>query len=131
MSALLTQQAEAELQRDLTEAAGLVDQQSETLFETVTRTAALIADLPKFKAALETRDPPTIEPIARDYLQQVGADLVVVSDRDGRRLAVGECAAHRDDLTAAALDLGGATSQAPGEDFWPYPSGVLQVVTVP
>ena len=131
VSALLTQQVEAELQRDLTEAAGLVDQQSETLFETVTRTAVLIADLPKFKAALETRDPPTIEPIARDYLQQVGADLVVVSDPDGRRLAAVSAPAHQDDLTGASLDLGTATSQAPGEDFWPYPSGVLQVVTVP
>ena len=131
VSALLTQQVEAELQRDLTEAATLVDQQSETLFETVTRTAVLIADLPKFKAALETRDPPTIEPIARDYLEQVGADLVVVSDRDGRRLAAVSAPAHRDDLTAASLDVGTATTQAPGEDFWPYPSGVLQVVTVP
>ena len=131
VSALLTQQVEAELRRDLAEAAGLVDQQSETLFETVTRTAVLIADLPKFKAALETRDPPTIEPIARDYLEQVGADLVVVSDRDGRRLATVSAPAQRDDLTAASLDLGRATSQAPGEDFWPYPSGILQVVTVP
>ncbi len=130
VSALLTQQAETELQRDLTEAAGLVDQQSATLFDSVTRTAGLIADLPKFKAALETRDPPTIEPIARDYLEQVGADLVVVSDRDGRRLAA-VAPAHRDDLATAALDLGAVPGQAPGETFWPHPSGVLQIVTVP
>ena len=131
VSALLTRQAEAELRRDLTEAAGLVDQQSETLFESVTRTAALIADLPKFKAALETRDPPTIEPIARDYLEQVGADLVVVSDRTGRRLATVSAPAHRDDLAAAALDTDVTAGQSPGEAFWPYASGVLQVVTVP
>ncbi len=131
VSALLTQQAEAELQRDLAEAAGLVDQQSETLFESVTRTAALIADLPKFKAALETRDPPTIAPIARDYLEQVGADLVVVSDRTGRRLATVNAPAHRDDLAAATLDIGVAAGQSSAEAFWPYPNGVLQVVTVP
>ena len=131
VSTLLTQQAEAELRRDLTEAAELVDQQSETLFDGVTRTAVLIADLPKFKAALETGDPPTIEPIARDYLQQVGADLVVVSDRHGTRLAVVSAPAHRDDLAGAALDVGASPVQAPAEAFWPYASGVLQVVTVP
>lgn len=131
VSALLTEQAEVELRRDLTEAAGLVDQQSATLFDSVTRTAGLIADLPKFKAALETRDPPTIEPIARDYLDQVGADLVIVSDRDGRRLAAVSAPAHHDDLATAALDLGAVPSQAPGEAFWPHPSGVLQIVTVP
>ena len=131
VSALLTQQAEAELQRDLTEAAGLVDQQSETLFESVTRTAGLIADLPKFKAALETRDPPTIEPIARDYLEQVGADLVVVGDRLGHRLAAVSAPAHRDDLATATLDVGASAGQTAGEAFWPHPSGVLQVVTVP
>jgi signal transduction histidine kinase len=131
VSALLTRQAEAELQRDLTEAAGLVDQQSETLFESVTRTAGLIADLPKFKAALETRDPPTIEPIARDYLEQVGADLVVVGDREGRRLAAVSNLSRRDELAAAALDAGASLAQAPGQAFLPHQSGVLQVVTVP
>ncbi len=130
VGALLTQQVEAELQRDLTEAAGLVDQQSATLFESMTRTAALIADLPKFKAALETRDPPTVEPIARDYLEQVGADLVVVSDRAGRRLAAVSAPAHRDDL-GAIIDSGIPAGPPPGEAFWPSPSGVLQVVTVP
>ena len=68
VSVRLTAEAEAELQRDLLEAAGLVDQQSASLFDSFTRTATLIADLPKFKAAVETRDGPTIEPIARDYL---------------------------------------------------------------
>ena len=85
MSVRLTAEAEAELQRDLVEAAGLVDQQSASLFDSFTRTATLIADLPKFKAAVETRDGPTIEPIARDYLMQAGADLVIVADRAGWR----------------------------------------------
>lgn len=130
VSAVLTAQAEAELQRDLTEAVSLVDQQSTTLFEGVTRTATLIADLPKFKAALETRDPPTVEPIARDYLEQAGADLVVVTDRDGRRLAIVSSTGHAvapDDAPANAVPPG----DRPGATFWPHPSGVLQLVTVP
>ena len=66
VSSQLRREAEAELQRDLREAVTLVEQQRTSLFETFTRTAILIADLSKFKAAVETRDAPTIEPIARD-----------------------------------------------------------------
>jgi len=128
VSALLTAQAEAELQRDLNGAVTLVDQQSTSLFEGVTRTAALIADLPKFKAALETRDPPTVEPIARDYLDQAGADLVVVADRDGRRLAVVSASGH--DVAAAEVPAAVPPGDRPGAAFWPHPSGVLQLVTV-
>jgi len=130
VSVRLTAEAEAELQRDLVEAAGLVDQQSASLFDSFTRTATLIADLPKFKAAVETRDGPTIEPIARDYLGQAGADVVVVADRDGTRLA----AVTSPSRPASVPDPpgpAGATAGRPGTAFWPHPSGVLQVVSVP
>lgn len=129
VSTLLTAQAEQEFQRDLTEAVALVDQQTATRFDTVTRTAGLIADLPKFKAALETRDPPTVAPIARDYLAQAAADVVVVTDRDGRRLAVASAVDH------AMADAPGRPAvppaDRPGTAFWPHPGGVLQVVTMP
>jgi signal transduction histidine kinase len=103
VSTRLRAEAEDDLQRDLAEAASLVEQQRATLLDTFTRTARLIADLPKFKAAVETGDPPTVAPIARDYHSQVGADLFRVEDPDGRVLA----------------DIGGSES------------GVLQVVRVP
>lgn len=129
VSALLTTQAESELQRDLTGAVTLVDQQSRTLLDGVTRTATLIADLPKFKAALETRDPPTVVPIARDYLEQAGADLVIVTDRDGRRLAVVSASEH---VVVPPEAPAGTVPPVdrPGAAFWPHPSGVLQLVTV-
>jgi signal transduction histidine kinase len=128
VSTLLTTQVEEELQRDLSEAATLVDQQNATRVDTVSRTAGLIADLPKFKAALETRDPPTVAPIARDYLAQAGADVVVVTDRDGRTLAVASAAEH---AVAAAADPAMPLPEGPGASFWPHPAGVLQLVTVP
>jgi signal transduction histidine kinase len=103
VSTRLRAEAERELQRDLAEAASLVEQQRATLLDTFTRTARLIADLPKFKAAIETGDPPTVAPIARDYQDQAGADLFRVEDPEGRVLA----------------DIGGSES------------GVLQVVSVP
>lgn len=99
----LRAQAEDDLQRDLSEAASMVEQHRATLLDTFTRTAFLIADLPKFKAAIETGHPPTLDPIARDYQRQVGADLFRVHDARGRVLA----------------DLGSTDA------------GALQLVTVP
>ena len=103
VSSQLRTEAEDDLRRDLREAANLVEQQHAALLDTFTHTARLIADLPKLKAAIDSGDPPTVEPIARDYQQQVGADLFRVTDRRGRVLA----------------EIGGAQS------------GVLQLVSVP
>ena len=130
VSVRLTAEAEAELQRDLLEAGGLVDQQSASLFDSFTRTATLIADLPKFKAAVETRDGPTIEPIARDYLSQAGADLVVVAGRGGEQLAAVTSPTRPASLPELPA-LAGVRDGRPATAFWPHPSGVLQVVTVP
>lgn len=131
ISARLRAEAEVELRNDLTLAARVVDEQRATLVETFTRTATLIADLPKFKAVLETRDPPTIAPIARDYQRQTGSDLFVVTDPEGVVLAsLGDSrtdpAATVDDASTGPIrvDAGGAT-------FWPHDQGVLQVVSVP
>ena len=88
VSARMTRETEAELQRDLTEAATLVDEQLRTQSDYVARTARLIADLPKFKAVIEIGDGPTLAPIAADYQQQAGADLLIVSGPGGETLAV-------------------------------------------
>ncbi len=125
----LRAEAEAELHRDLAEAAGLVDQQRASLFDNFTRTARLIADLPKFKAVVETRDPPTVEPIARDYQRQAGSDLFLVTDPAGGTLAsIGGVAGPVPAFVPATGDAG---TGAPTMTFWPYPAGVLQVVSLP
>jgi signal transduction histidine kinase len=122
VSARLTQQTEAELQHDLTEAASLVSDQRQTQSDNVARTARLIADLPKFKAVVEIADRPTAEPIAADYRQQAGADLLLVTGRHGERLALaGEHSAH-----PVAESAAGATPS-----FWLHPHGVMEVVSVP
>ena len=126
VSSRMTSETEAELQGDLTEAATLVDEQRVTQFDNVARTARLIADLPKFKAAVNTGDRPTLMPIAADYQQQSGADLLMVTGSHGEQLAlVGETAAAHPGSAAAATD-GKMTPS-----FWPHPSGVLEVVSVP
>src|SRR5690348_4511610 len=87
VSRTITREAEAELQRGLVEAGTLVDQQTASLAQTFTVMARLVADLPRMKAAVAESDPPTIRPIAQDYQRQLGAALLVVTDRRGAVLA--------------------------------------------
>ena len=130
VSARLITQTELELQRDLTEAATLVDDQRRTLFDNFARTATLIADLPKFKAAVDIGDRPTIAPIALDYLGKAGADLLIVTGRGGEELA------HAGEMTGPGLTTGTnaaalASDGRGAATFWVHPSGVLEVVSVP
>ena len=130
ISARMTSETEAELQRDLTEAATLVDEQRRTQFENVARTALLIADLPRFKAAVEIADRPTLQPIAADYQLQAGADLLLVTDRRGDLLAIsGEPATQT--VSAASTDLKLALEGQAAPAFWLHPRGVMEVVSVP
>ena len=124
VSARMTTQTELDLQGDLTEAATLVDDQRRTQFENFTRTARLIADLPKFKAVVEIADPPTLAPIASDYLAQAGADLFMVTGRKGQRLALAAA-------TGANLTTIVPAEQIPADGqalpaFWAHPAGVLE-----
>lgn len=130
ISARMTRETEAELNRDLTEAATLVDEQRRTQFENVTRIALLIADLPKFKAVVELADPPTLKPIAADYRLQAGADLLLVTHRRGELLAQdGEPASQP--VSAASPDVRRALDGQVAPAFWLHPRGVMEVVSVP
>jgi signal transduction histidine kinase len=130
ISARMTRETEAELQRDLTEAATLVDEQRRTQFDNVTRTARLIADLPKFKAVVEIGDRPTLQPIAADYQLQAGADLLMVTGRHGELLAMtGESATQPAATASDDVKLALVGQAAPA--FWSHPRGVMEVVSVP
>jgi signal transduction histidine kinase len=125
VSSRVTAETEAELQSDLVEAATLVDERRVMQFDNISLRARLIADLPKFKAVVEIGDRPTLLPIAYDYQQQAGADLLMITGRNGEQLAlVGEVAATPPPVTAAVAE-GGASA------FWSHPAGVLEVVSVP
>ena len=127
----VTRQAEDELQRGLEEAATLVEHQRDLLFEQFAREARLIADLPKLKAAVVVDHPPTVQPIAEDYQQQIGSDVFVVTNARGGVLAqIGQT-----DLPAgriAALPpVRAALAGRATASFWPRDGGDLQVVTIP
>ena len=130
ISARLTRETEAELQRDLNEAVSIVDDQRRTELENLIRTARLIADLPTFKAVVDLSDPPTAQPIAADYQRQSGADLLIMTGRNGGTLAssgepIGEAGEPHAPAVKAALD--GQVTPA----FWRHPDGVLEVISVP
>ncbi len=122
----VSREAEADLERDLRESATLVDEQHAARVETLTIMARLVADLPKLKAAVETRDAPTVQPLAADYRAQLGSDLLMIADAEGRVLALaGPPLEARDVLPAS-------------ERATPVPTGfaraggrVLEVVTAP
>src|SRR3954470_24326778 len=87
VNARATSEAEAELRRGLNEAGILVNQNRVGLTDTFTRLARLVADLPKLKAAVETADPPTVQPLADEYRQEVNADVLLLTGRRGELLA--------------------------------------------
>lgn len=119
-------QAEAELSRGLREAAMLVHENHASRFGTLAKMARLVADLPLLKAAVDTGDGPTVEPIAREYHDVFQSDLLVVTDALGERLAsIGTDAPPDGDAVGLALE--GRESSG----FQSTGGRLLQVVTVP
>src|SRR5207245_10212813 len=83
----VTRRANQELQRSIDDVATLVDEYRRTFFEAFGRDARLIADVPVLKAAVDTGDPATLEPIARELqIQLPNAELFSIADNRGRVL---------------------------------------------
>ena len=120
-----SREAEAELRRGLAEAGTVVDQHRATLTDTFKRLARLAADLPLLKAAVTT-DAATVQPLAEDYREQMGADVLVVTDLSGERLGVSGFGPAT--LPASLTNVVSADETSA---FWPNNRGILQVVSVP
>ncbi len=118
-------EAETELRRELLGAARSLAEQQEARAETLRTVARLLADLPKLKAAVDTGDPLTIAPIARDYREQARADLLFVTDRTGRVLHGAPQAPAR------VPEVGAALAGRESVRFEAAQQGVVQVVSVP
>jgi signal transduction histidine kinase len=129
----VTRQAERELRRGLDEADTIIEEYRRVLVDHFTREARLIADLPLLKAAVDTNDPTTVQPMAADYHRQLTADLLLVTGRQGQILAE---IASASTATGSYSSLPGVNAAALGREsssfsFWPHPGGILQIVTVP
>jgi signal transduction histidine kinase len=127
----VTRQAEQELRRGLDEANTIIGEYRSVLVDHFSREARLIADLPRLKAAVDTNDPTTVQPMAEEYQHQLGADLILVTGRSGQTLAE---IASANVSTGSYASLPGFTTSSMGVEsssFWPHTGGILQVVTVP
>jgi len=127
----VTREAESELQRGLQEAGRLVDQHHEMRVESALRMARLVADLPKLKAAVDLADPPTVEPLAREYQDQMGSALLMVLHRSGRVLAREGALDAPPDSLAGLPGIAEARAGRETTVFWPGTNGMVEVVTVP
>jgi signal transduction histidine kinase/uncharacterized membrane-anchored protein YhcB (DUF1043 family) len=130
VNAAVTARAEQELRRGLDEAGTWVDEYRRLLFQHFSREARLVADLPRLKATVETGDPPTVQPLAAEYQQQLDAALVLITDPAGRVL--GEAASGP--VAGSTADLPAIREAALGREassLRPHPGGILQVVSVP
>jgi signal transduction histidine kinase len=121
-----SREAEEELRRGLAEAGQLVDEHRATLTDTFTRLARLIGDLPKLKAAVETGDPPTVQPLADEYARDMRADVLVLTSPQGTVLGrVGEIVPELPRVISSADALDELST------FVPHGRGLLNVVSVP
>lgn len=125
VNARVSAEAEADLRRELEESATLVGVRWQSLTETFTTMARLVADLPKLKAAAETGHPPTVQPLADEYRAQIDADLLVVFDARGNVLG----ASGGDPV--ALRSVGGSPGTEERTAFVAHPRGILQVISVP
>jgi signal transduction histidine kinase len=126
VNARASTEVEAELRRGLVDAGRLVDQHSATRTDYFTRLARVVADLPKLKAAVETGDAPTVQPLADQYRAEVGADLLVLT---GRRSDVLGSAGAEASAVPAALQKVRSLEEI--STFTSHDRGVLQLVSVP
>jgi signal transduction histidine kinase len=125
VNARVAAEVEVELRRDLAKAGTLVDQRRAAFSDNFTTMARLIADLPKLKAAVETSDRPTVQPLADEYQQEIDADLLVLTSPTGEVLA----SSGYDATDPPAVK--GADPYAEVETLLPHPRGLLQIVSVP
>jgi signal transduction histidine kinase len=127
----VTAQAESELRRGVEEAGTLLEEYRSTLFEHFTREARLIADLSNLKAAMDTKDAVTVQPLAEEYQRRIGSDLFVVTDPSGRILAEAGRLRMMHDDPAALEAIRRACTGKEALSLWGHTGGVIQVATVP
>jgi signal transduction histidine kinase len=128
VSVRLGREHDARLAARLDETVTLVERQRRLAIDTATRLARLVADLPKLKAAIATGDAATVSPIVASYREEIGADVLIVSEPDGRALFT---AGDVRGAVANRRPTSPSASSSPTFATLAHPRGLLQVVSVP
>lgn len=126
VNARVSAEVDAELARSVAEAATLVERRRQDLIDSFTTFARNVADQPRLKAAVDTGDPPTAQPLAEEYLARMNEDVYLLTARNGAVLAAS-------DPAVANLDALRFTSDSVDELFTltTHQRGMLQVISVP
>jgi signal transduction histidine kinase len=127
----VTNELERALQRDILNTGAIVDQLRTTRTETYTITARLLADSPTLKAAVDTKDPATVQQDLSKYGQLLPANLLLVTNAKGDVLATSGDAPTAARLLAGQPAVRNALAGKETVSLLPQPNGILQVVTVP
>jgi signal transduction histidine kinase len=127
----VTEEAERTLQREIVAAAALVDNLRTTRTETFTQMARFIADAPPLKAAVDTNDPPTVQPIANRYQDQVKSNLLIVTNKAGGLLATVGASERTAAIVSSQPAIHDALAGRETLSLLPQPDGMIQLVTVP
>ena len=131
VNVVVTRQAEAELEESLIEAGELVTQFQSLFFTALLTEARIVADVPRLKAAVDTKHGPTVAPLAAEYLEAIQADVFVVTHRNGTVLSVvGEPGLTPEQIAEQRI-VKAALAGRSAVDVWSQGSGLLQVVSVP
>ena len=85
--------------------------------EALTRSAALLANLPNVRALMTTEDAATIEDASADVWKLSGSDLLVLANRTGRVVALRASAPGLDSPTAQGL-LRQSLDRSESTDWW-------------
>ncbi len=127
-------EGEAELRRRVSDEATLATERYRNVSETFAIYARLIADLPKLKAAVETGDPPTVQPLADEYRGQIDADVLALTSPNGTTLVQSGVDEARLPATGAPVE---STSSVAADPFAEeatlvrHSRGLLQTTRVP
>ncbi len=131
VSVRVTEQAERTLERDIVASGAKFDQLRSDRTQVFMLMARLLADLPKFKAALETDDPDTVADIARGYQTQMRANLFLLTNKRGEVLYAAGGSPRAGEIAAYQRAVRDALTDRETLSLLPQPTGILQVVTVP
>jgi signal transduction histidine kinase len=77
----------ADKKAELTRTEAAFREHWENLRQSLQREGAIVADAPKLKAAVDTADPATVEPVAVFYRELIAVDFFQLSDSSGRLLS--------------------------------------------
>ena len=106
----VTRRADQEIQQDMNRAAKLAEQYRGFTFDAFGRDARFIAEIPMLQAAVDTHNPATVEPLAKEYQSQFqNADLFAIADNTGRVLVKLGTSDVPDEALAAATIVGHGT----------------------